>query len=86
MLKRFFKFIFTLRQTEEEKELLKKIIKKQERLARHGGRMVVSRKGGLSHKFDTKEGEAAYNKEVKEKFFRDNPKLSKFCDELEKKK
>lgn len=64
MLKFILKFL-GLTFTQEDKELLKVLQSKKERLAKFGGKMVVGRRGGLSHTFPSSEQEKAYYKEIK---------------------
>jgi uncharacterized protein YjhX (UPF0386 family) len=44
---------------------IRKLKRKTKCLAKHGGRMHVSERGGLSHRFKTKSGEMSYNKEIR---------------------
>ena len=53
--------------TAEDKAMAKKIKKKQDELEKYGGRMKVIGRGTLIHEFDTKEGEVAYWKMIREK-------------------
>lgn len=53
----------------EEKENLAYLKKKSIELSMYGGRMVVGRRGSLSHEFKTKEGENRYWKVVKNRAF-----------------
>lgn len=57
--------LFGLDLTDEEREFLKNVDAKQKRLAKHGGRIVVTDRGAIYDQFDTEEGRVAYEKEVR---------------------
>lgn len=57
--------LFGLTLTQEEKEILKLIKAKEKHLAKFGGKMVVGKRGGLSHSFPSEQQEKAYYKEIK---------------------
>jgi len=54
--------------TEEERKILAIIRRKQRKLARYGGRIVLGRKFSIRDEFETKEGRQAYNNSLKNKF------------------
>ena len=55
-----------LYKTEEEKEMSEAIGNKIKHLEKHGGKIIVSERGGLRHHFPSKEKESAYWSEVLE--------------------
>ena len=71
MIRSIFKFL-GLAPTDEESKISKAIDKKQKRLAKHGGRIIVGDRGGIRDYFDTKEGKSAYEKEVKNRILNKN--------------
>ena len=57
--------------TEEEKRLSETIDKKQNKLDKYGGKIIISERGGMRHEFPSKELESAYWQEVMKEIRKD---------------
>ncbi|CAH9012132.1 hypothetical protein VP249E411_P0042 [Vibrio phage 249E41-1] len=63
-----------LYKTEEEKEMAEAIDNKIKQLEKHGGKIIVSERGGLRHHFPSRENESAYWSEVLESIIKKSDK------------